>query len=41
VTPNPLVKVICMECGKKFQVRANTSSGPDCPKCGGADVEVR
>lgn len=34
----PKIKVICLECGKKFQT---TKAIPDCPKCGGADVDVR
>lgn len=32
------VKVQCNECGKKF---ATASLSPLCPKCGGADVDVR
>lgn len=32
------IKVVCMECGKKFQT---TKVIPECPKCGGADIEVR
>jgi putative FmdB family regulatory protein len=38
------MNVVCLECGKKFTV---LSSGkdytvlPDCPKCGGSDVELR
>lgn len=34
----PRIKVECMECGKKFQT---TNDIPYCPKCGGADIEVR
>ncbi len=33
------VKVVCLECGKKFLVGAK-SVCPKCPKCGGVDVEV-
>lgn len=32
------IKVQCMECGKKFQT---TKIVPECPKCGGVDVDVR
>lgn len=32
------IPVVCMECGKKFQT---TKTIPECPKCGGVDVEVR
>lgn len=32
------VKVQCNECGKKF---STASLSPSCPKCGGADVDVR
>lgn len=31
------IKVICLECGKKF-ARTNPD---ECPKCGGSDLEVR
>ena len=34
------VKVVCMECGKKFAVGPKAVC-PQCPKCGGVDVEVR
>lgn len=33
------IKVVCLECGKKFSVSPKNVS-PDCPKCGGADIEV-
>jgi Zn finger protein HypA/HybF involved in hydrogenase expression len=32
------IKVVCLECGKKFQVRVYAN---ECPKCGGTDIEVR
>jgi len=32
------IKVVCNECGKKFQVRVYADT---CPKCGGADIDVR
>jgi rRNA maturation endonuclease Nob1 len=32
------IKVICLECGKKFQVVASTN---ECPRCGGTDIDVR
>lgn len=36
------IKVVCLECGKKFSVNARTLAGADeCPKCGGADIDVR
>ncbi len=31
-------KVVCLECGKKF---ATSGFDPECPKCGGVDIEVR
>ncbi len=34
------IKVVCLECGKKFQVGPNNVC-PECPKCGGGDVEPR
>lgn len=34
-----LIKVICLECSKKFSVGPNAS--PECPKCGGVDIDVR
>ena len=34
----PRLKVICLECGKKF---ATTNDGPECPKCGSTDIDVR
>jgi predicted RNA-binding Zn-ribbon protein involved in translation (DUF1610 family) len=34
------IKVVCMECGKKFSVGPGAVC-PECPKCGGVDVEVR
>ncbi len=34
------IKVVCLECGKKFTVGAR-ALGPICPKCGGADIEPR
>lgn len=35
---NVAVKVQCMECGKKFSTRKFL---PECPKCGGSDIDVR
>ena len=32
------IKVVCMECGKKFTTKKVI---PECPKCGGVDIEVR
>lgn len=32
------IKVVCLECGKKF---ATTSFDPQCPKCNGVDIDVR
>jgi Zn finger protein HypA/HybF involved in hydrogenase expression len=32
------VKVVCMECGRKF---STADFVPECPKCGGSDVDVR
>jgi DNA polymerase II large subunit len=32
------IPVICLECGKKFKT---TKVIPDCPKCGGSDIDVR
>lgn len=32
------IKVVCLECGKKFATR---SLDPECPKCGGVDIDVR
>lgn len=31
-------KVVCLECGHKFQT---TKEIPYCPKCDGADIELR
>ena len=31
------VKVKCLECGKRF---ATASLDPECPKCGGVDIDV-
>lgn len=37
--PKPsAIKVVCLECAKKFTTR---SLSPSCPKCGGVDIEVR
>lgn len=33
------IKVVCLECGKKFTTGAN--SDPECPKCGSVDIDVR
>ena len=30
--------VECMECGRRFKTRSYI---PECPKCGGSDIEVR
>lgn len=32
------IKVVCMECGKKW---ATSNLIPECPKCGAVDVEPR
>lgn len=34
-----LVKVECMECGKKFS--CGPMASPECPKCGSTDIDVR
>jgi hypothetical protein len=34
----PKIKVICLECGKKFQTARDI---PECLRCGGVDVDVR
>ena len=31
------MKVECLECGRKFKTR---STLPQCPKCGGSDVDL-
>lgn len=36
--PKARIPVICMDCSKKFQT---TKDIPECPKCGGTDIEVR
>lgn len=36
--PKPLIKVQCQECGRKFQTSKDI---PECPKCGGVDIDVR
>ena len=36
--PKTKIPVVCMECDKKFQT---TKDIPECPKCGGTDIEVR
>jgi predicted RNA-binding Zn-ribbon protein involved in translation (DUF1610 family) len=33
------IKVVCLDCGKKFAVSPNAS--PECPRCGNTDIEVR
>ena len=38
--PAPRIPVQCNECQKKFSVHPN-SSADECPKCGGADIDVR
>lgn len=30
--------VVCLECGKKF---TTSSMLPECPECGGSDIDVR
>ena len=37
---NERIKVVCMECGKKFAI-AVSNTDPECPDCGGVDIEVR
>lgn len=32
------IKVVCLECGKKWKVAVYADT---CPKCGGADIDVR
>ena len=34
------IKVICLECQKKFTVGPNAVT-PECPKCGSVDIDVR
>ena len=34
------IKVICLECQKKFTVGA-TALDPECPKCGSVDILAR
>jgi Zn finger protein HypA/HybF involved in hydrogenase expression len=36
--PDTRIKVVCLECGKKFSVRVYAN---ECPKCGGVDIDVR
>lgn len=31
------IKVQCQECGKKF---ATSNPCPECPKCGGVDIDL-
>ena len=31
------MKLVCMGCGKKFRT---ASKEPECPACGGSDVEI-
>jgi Zn finger protein HypA/HybF involved in hydrogenase expression len=33
------IKVVCLECDKKFTTTKNAL--PECPKCGGTDIDVR
>jgi Zn finger protein HypA/HybF involved in hydrogenase expression len=37
--PRIRIAVECLECGKKFHCGPNAY--PECPKCGGADIDVR
>lgn len=37
----PKVLLVCNECGKRWTVSANPKKWPECPKCGGADWEVK
>jgi Zn finger protein HypA/HybF involved in hydrogenase expression len=39
MTKTTTVKVVCLECQKKFTVSTNAS--PECPRCGGTDIDVR
>lgn len=34
----PRLPLVCAECGKKFW---STNPGPECPRCGGTDIELR
>ena len=34
----PKLKVICCECRRAFQT---TNPAPECPRCGGTDIEAR
>lgn len=34
----PSIKVVCLECTKKF---ATTKDIPECPRCGSVDIDVR
>ncbi len=33
----PRLKVICLECRKTWHT---TNPGPECPRCGGTDVDL-
>ena len=32
------IRVVCLECGRKFSTH---SMLPECPKCGGSDIELQ
>ncbi len=37
MSASPAIKVVCLECGKRFATRKDI---PECPKCGGVDIDV-
>lgn len=39
--PAPKIALVCNECGKTWKVSANTQNDPLCPRCGGADWDVK
>ena len=39
MTSAQMIKVVCLECGKKFKVGPNAD--PQCPKYNGVDIDVR
>jgi endogenous inhibitor of DNA gyrase (YacG/DUF329 family) len=40
---NAKIKVVCNECGKKFQISAASvaRTSPQCSKCGSVDIDLR
>ena len=35
------IRIVCNECGKTWRVSPNPKEWPMCPKCGGADWDVK